>query len=211
MTKKYRTNLDFFKSLTSEACYWLGFISADGCIVYNKDKYIYQLIIHIHKKDIEHIKKLQNKLSDSPIREGKDGFISYAVCSKKLVEQLIKLGISPRKSLTNEFPTNIPEMYIRDFIRGYIDGDGWLGYDKTRKVEQLRIEILGTENFLISLKDIVENNIGYFTNGKVHKIKKANVYDLNIGSKDGVEKLYNWLYYDNCVNLERKWDRCLVR
>ncbi|TQR18464.1 LAGLIDADG family homing endonuclease [Psychrobacillus soli] len=45
--------------------------------------------------------------------------------SKIMKEDLAILGITPNKSLTVPFP-NIPEEYLFSFVRGVIDGDGWV-------------------------------------------------------------------------------------
>ena len=36
---------------------------------------------------------------------------------------LLKLGLTPNKSLTIKLP-KVPDVYLKDFVRGYFDGDG---------------------------------------------------------------------------------------
>jgi len=61
---------------------------------------------------------------------------------------LIKLGCVPKKSLILTFPTEeqVPQEFIYDFIRGYIDGDGYIQYDYIK--HRYRIIIAGTKAFL---------------------------------------------------------------
>ena len=48
---------------------------------------------------------------------------------------LAQFGVAPQKSLTLEFPTNIPADRIRDFVRGVIDGDGSIWIHNYRQVK----------------------------------------------------------------------------
>ncbi|MCB5934278.1 hypothetical protein LI012_00855 [Caldibacillus thermoamylovorans] len=45
--------------------------------------------------------------------------------SKLIADDLRKIGIYENKSLTVPFP-NVPNEYLPSFIRGVIDGDGWV-------------------------------------------------------------------------------------
>ena len=45
--------------------------------------------------------------------------------SKEIKKDLDLLGITARKSLIVPFPT-VPEEYLASFVRGVIDGDGWV-------------------------------------------------------------------------------------
>ena len=46
-----------------------------------------------------------------------------------MIEDLRRLGLTERKSLTMHFP-DVPEEYLWDFIRGCWDGDGSIHHDK---------------------------------------------------------------------------------
>ena len=67
-------------------------------------------------------------------------------------------GCTPRKSLALNFPTKeqVPDEYLYDFIRGYVDGDGHIRYDK-----RYEIVILGTKNFLQGLLSRIDKNWHY--------------------------------------------------
>ena len=45
--------------------------------------------------------------------------------SKKIKNDLATIGIGPNKSLTVPFPS-VPEEFLASFVRGVIDGDGWV-------------------------------------------------------------------------------------
>lgn len=45
--------------------------------------------------------------------------------SKTIKQDLEQLGVTPNKSYTVSFP-DVPDQYMPAFIRGVIDGDGWV-------------------------------------------------------------------------------------
>jgi len=67
--------------------------------------------------------------------------------SKPLCADLASYGILPRKSLTLEFSSAIPKAYHTEFLRGYIDGDGFVGICFSGKVHYLCVSFVGTEKF----------------------------------------------------------------
>ena len=96
--------------------------------------------------------------------------------AKKIFKDLIKLGVTPRKSLTLKFPTFLNEDLMRHFIRGYFDGDGciWDGKrqkrivkDKTVKlgyrektVHNVKFTFTGNDSFISDLQKYLVNKIG---------------------------------------------------
>ena len=120
--RKYDVNLNYFRNLNAQSCYWLGFISADGCVLNIPKRSMYGLTFTIKNDDQLHLKKLKDNLGGSPIKQNKNQDTVYYRCSsKQLAEQLIALGINPRKSLTNTYPKSIPREYHKDFIRGFLE------------------------------------------------------------------------------------------
>lgn len=114
LTKKPNKNIRFFKEInTEEKAYWLGFIYADGYVVYNKEQGNYELGIEISEVDKEHLNKF-NKCFNNEFkvttrqRTFKSGSVvkmcSVRVYSKDLVEDLINNQIVPSKSYSEIFP-----------------------------------------------------------------------------------------------------------
>ena len=56
----------------------------------------------------------------------------FRIANNNVYNDLIKLGLSPNKSLVITFP-NVPNRYVRHFIRGCWDGDGSVYIDKQSK------------------------------------------------------------------------------
>lgn len=131
-------NQDFFKTWSPSMAYILGFIFADGAIedVQKSSRTCYlSFSVSISDKalllKIKAAMNSQHKLYIRKRREvtfygktyiSKD-MITLRVGSKTIYNDLIKLGLTPRKSLTVIFP-KIPVCYLNFFIRGYFDDDG---------------------------------------------------------------------------------------
>jgi len=126
---KYKVNEEFFDKWSSQMAYVLGLLYADGSLEdasYLRGKYIRltstdkELIFRVRRwLDSEHTIIIYLK-PDSLY--GKQRYF-LRIGSHKLYNSLTKLGLYPNKSLTIKFP-NIPSKYLKDFIRGYFDGDG---------------------------------------------------------------------------------------
>lgn len=223
---KYTYNEDYFKKIdTAEKAYWLGFLYADGCITrfYRGEKLkSMSLELSLKDEDCEHLIKFNNALkSNVPIQHriiaGKYKADRIVINSTKMCRDLIKLGCTPTKSLTLEFPNNdiVPSEFINDFIRGYFDGDGGVSYtegeyfhsvrNKSYSQYHYRCYFCGNEQFLIELKKILNsNNIETSDLKKDNRSKAVNLY---IYGNDNIENFKKYIYTDNCVNLSRKFDK----
>jgi hypothetical protein len=126
--RKYTLNEDFFENIDSEEkAYLLGFIQADGCV--NDES----LIIGLAARDEGHLYKIRNILeANVPIRTY-DRIVNGKVFPRseiriykgKIRKNLNALGILPRKSMTSQ-PIQIDEELQQHYIRGLVDGDGWI-------------------------------------------------------------------------------------
>lgn len=157
--KKYTLNDDYFEKInTDKKAYFLGFILADGCIRKNS---IDIRIVEKHKYILEEFKKeLQ---CNKPIKFIKYDNINHQnqvglyIGSKKLVEDLSKLGIIKNKSydLDNFY---IPEGDLfYSFLRGIFDGDGCIHlFCKNQNNIKATFSIVGTNSFCIKIKSEIE-------------------------------------------------------
>lgn len=151
--KKPKFDHTVFRSIdTEEKAYWLGFIAADGCVSYDPSRAHYNLEIGLAVKDREHLekaKKFFKHTKEITYRESTNS-CRLTMCNKEMCEDLIKLGITPRKSLTLKFPESLDPPLIRHFIRGYFDGDGSIS--KSKKSITFKLSMLGTYEFLSSIR-----------------------------------------------------------
>lgn len=124
--RKFIIDHHFFDVIdTEEKAYWLGFITADGCVYKTK------LTINLQAADSPHLEKLAASLSsDYPVvptgRSPLSGpLVRWSASSPQIVRALKDLGITPRKSAT-VVPWQGPTSLMRHYWRGMVDGDGGL-------------------------------------------------------------------------------------
>lgn len=137
---KKEHNSSYFKEINSETkAYILGYIVADGSIEESNRKDRPSKLVRLRfgciSEDDEILRLIQRELAPNnnlrfyqPKGNRKQVTI-LQICDKELTSDLIDLyDIRPRKTFHSNFQfPNIPQQYKRDFIRGFIDGDGSIG------------------------------------------------------------------------------------
>ena len=124
----YKTkNENFFKKWSPEMAYVSGFFAADGSMIKNKRGAYF---IEFQSTDKEIINKIRKTIRANlaigeyqPKQENHNKRYRLQIGSKEIFKDLLKLGMTPNKSLTLKMP-KIPDKYFSHFIRGYFDGDG---------------------------------------------------------------------------------------
>lgn len=197
--RKYFLNENYFESIDSEnKAYWLGFIAADGCVyIDSRKKTRKTLRIELSKKDVEVLEKFKKDLkSEHPVKFWKKReSVSLSITCKKLVNDLINLGIVPKKTFKLNFP-NIKKKYYNHFIRGYFDGDGsWHVNDKNYVMFNLSC---ASDNFRKQLKDILNKDLNLNKN-----IKENNIALQYCGTRQS-KKFYDYIYKNSSLCLTRK-------
>lgn len=192
--KKINENIN-----TEEKAYWLGFLYADGCISSGNRN---DIELSLQLSDKEHLQKFKNFIGF----EGKLITDTYrcrvSFKNRKMKSDLIKLGCTPRKSLTLTFPTKeqVPKELIPHFIRGYLDGDGCvICTEKTNNVN-----ILGTKDMLqnICLHSGITTNRIYKSNAKSNKI-----FRLELNSRKDILHFCGYIYNNSKIYMERKFNK----
>lgn len=186
---------------TEEKAYWLGFLYADG---YVNDR---QIELTLKAEDLEHIKKFKAfTKSEHKISYRKEiNAYRITICSPKIALDLMNLGCTQAKSLTLTFPTKeqVPEHLVHHFMRGYFDGDGCISYGQG----QYRLCILGTDIFLDKYEDYILNTLNRTNRNK----RKYNglASSIQYAGTEQVYKIYNFLYKNATIYLERKYNKFL--
>jgi len=206
-----KINKKFFKKWTPEMAYVLGFIYADGNIILTKRKTWFWSIQITDKNILEQIKKTidsSHVISKKKKILGQKQLYRLQIGSKEMCNDLILLGLTPKKSKSLVFP-EIADKYLGDFIRGYFDGDGgvWLGdthTDRNRSTFTISTYFTsGSKFFLLSLKDKFEK-VGIIGGSLVTK-KKG--FDLKYSIKNSL-LLYKFMYNGSCsLFLTRKKEK----
>lgn len=190
-----------------EKAYWLGFLYADGYIgKRNKTDTSYRIELALKESDYNHLVKFKkfigtdNKISLHKNKLGNSYRIS--VGGKKIAQDLIDKGCLPNKSLILTFPTYdmIPKYLMRHFLRGYFEGDGWLGYSQNKKKH--RASIVGTKDFIYGFCEELKIIDDY--KNKLVSEGKAFGYEFRTQDCENVLKTL----YENCnIYLDRKYKR----
>ena len=196
-------NEDYFKKWSSNMAYILGFTLADGCIVHGTYKgYSDSLKFGVQKRDTDILEKIKKELdSDHKISVCKEAN-HFSITNQTIVNDLKKLGIKYRKSLRETVP-NVPKKYIKDFIRGIIDGDGSIHFDKRNYPT---ISVCGGENTITFIQDYFLSKFAIYS--KISKCKKNNEcqFIFYIAYRcNSAKTLIRYLYNDSNLYLERKF------
>ena len=208
--RKYTLDENYFKHInTSEKAYILGFICADGYVA--QDRICITLsqkdeeILYSIKKEIKSNQVLKYMIRNNPYTGLPTcHMIELQINSKRFVEPLLKMGLGNNKTYTlnGEIIKFIPKYLIRDFLRGYFDGDGNVLYSKRYNSGiKYNINICGNEDFLLNTYQ------KYFpsTNKMYYDKKSKQTYIWKISSKKKVEKFLHYLYCNSSIHLKRKY------
>lgn len=192
-------NDTIFESIdTEEKAYWLGFLYADGSISNTNNT----IELSLKSSDINHLIKFKYFLG---FEENKHIFQDDVRCrfqfsNKKVKQDLCILGCIPKKSLILTFPTTnqVPSAFMKDFIRGYIDGDGCL---HIKPNESPYLSIAGTKEFLQGLLKVTN-----WKNNKIYNPPNTKIYTISWGGKYVLNYL-DFIYEDANIFLDRKYEK----
>lgn len=214
--KKYNFNEYFFNNVDNELkAYWLGFLYADGNVYirgWDKGKSKGGTIeISLKAEDDYHLYNFRSDINGNMLINYRDVKLNgniYPSCrilinSINMARDLINYGCVPNKSLILEFPKTLADELLPHFIRGYIDGDGCVFFKVYNKNDTFSVSLLGTYNFLTSVKEVLKRN-GIKSSDV--KPKKSKAFLITITGRDNLVNLYNYLYKDATRFLGRKID-----
>lgn len=194
---------------TPDKAYMLGFITADGAVVFSKNssgnKEKGSLSIEVHEKDKEVLNFFSEKINPEakifPCFYKKKRNYRVYFSSTYLAKSLEKYGIVQNKSkIIKRVPMEfIPKNLLQYYFRGLIDGDGCILKNGSINIYS------GSKDFSLDVQRILEEEIGV----SHLKIYEGTSYFLSWGKKSDKEKFYNFLYsnLDKTFYYKRKYDR----
>lgn len=187
-------NHQAFDKLSPEACYWIGFLMADGNVSYLSENSAYISLV-LNNKDRDHLEKFQSFLNSNHaiIEIKKQNTLRVSVSSIELARALSYYGVVPNKSRTASIKTLQVE---RNFWRGVIDGDGSLGFSKGKPILQL----VGSLALVTQFENFVKA-LGTKTNASVRPHKSIYAFRL---SGTAAQFVIGVLYKDARTFLNRK-------
>jgi len=224
---KIHINENFFSSWSKEMAYVLGVVYTDGSIDPgtklnpSRKTTVKMPRLSISQKEPELLNKVlklmncdaklyhhKRYISDEGIVAG--ALYTFSITNEKIYHDLIKIGLTPDKSKTILFP-NIPQEYIRHFIRGCWDGDGSV-YLESRTGNIGAAYVSGSANFSAML--ILELAKAGLSRARIYKKKyrkklgeEGCSYSIRYRKREDCWKLYRLLYQDVSSDqyLERKY------
>ena len=195
--------------ITKETSYLIGLIQTDGHL-YQNTRNRGSLTIELADLDKDIIYKIAKLIPyDYSIskRKRKTNFsdhsssITLRVYNQEFRKWINESGVPyGKKSLIVKPPLYLKKLSINDYIRGLWDGDGSVGYTKTK------IPFLSFTTNSLNIKDFLENYISKITGNNHHhfsKPKRDNVFNIMITKEDAVA-LASILYPKNSKNISIK-------
>lgn len=189
---------DYFSTIdTPEKAYLLGIIQTDGNV--RKTNRNAALTITQHKDYAWYIEDMLLDFSDYICNTKDKNCRQLQIGSKTIVNDLINIGIVPNKTKeqTNEnickLWESIPIEFKGDFIRGCIDGDGYVTFFTQNRAmnESCNIGFCSVKEILIDkIIDFINKKFDY----KCGKDKDGNVYKLRITDRNKAIEIGNYLY-----------------
>jgi len=208
----YYINDRFFNTWNNETAYILGLLITDGCLSRAK-KGSYRISLCLNDKEL--LKKVADAMGSKhaiTLSRHQEGLHVFIFGRRRLVEDLMILGMKPRKSLDIKFP-DVPTQYLRDFIRGVFDGDGCVYYRTGSKTKLLNTSFVSaSKNFIYGLESAL--HILGMAKRKIYEYQNKNMqtkniyYTLRYCHKESLE-LFKIMYegLKNNLYLERKYDK----
>ncbi len=212
--RKYKLDEFMFEKIDTEfKAYFLGWMFSDGNVyikakrhtlsitVVETDKQIlddFNKIIFDNKKPLNY-RKAKDKITPKKVYKCKPCY-RLLIDSKKLCEDIQKLGCMPNKSKLIEFPENIPNHLIHHFIRGYFDGDGCI---RQNRVKWGRFGILSSKKFCKGLSNYLLKDLQI----KSSIYEETGCWELSVTNKFDLNKIFNYLYNNCNFKLNRKFEK----
>lgn len=208
---KVEYNKSFFETYTPLSCYWAGFLLADGCISVRPNKKDKFLTLNVSEKDKNHLEYFRTHLNSKNLKiitrhvklNNKNfNYCSIILYNNKICNDLeLNFNVIKNKSLRTIFPSNMPDEYKYDFIRGIIDGDGSISIYKDRGKNICRLSCVGNEYIM--------KYIGDYLNLKYSLFKNRNIYYLSYSFYNSCSAIIKLYFPISKFCLERKRDNFL--
>lgn len=182
--------------------YFCGYFLADGCFEsFRKNEDNARLVITSIDEDI--ITKLRDrispdrKLTKELLRSGNFSH-KFGFTSKEWFDLLYSIGIVRRKSTVPSIIKYPPTPYLRDFVRGWFDGDGSIHYNTKFGSPHFMWMLCGMQTHLEPLINLLPFNVNTFQ-------REDGLFRIYVTRKDDSIRLFDWLYSEATIYMDRKY------
>lgn len=217
MRRSGRMKLNYnFKSIDNEQeAYIVGFFMADGWVGKN------QLGMRLKESDVDILDKISNYFGELVKLRHEDNSYKFIVSSQTACLNAKKLGILSSKTNKKTIIPPMDENLLRHFIRGYFDGDGTIFICNSRGDQYFKGNICSPRvEILEQIQSIFLSNGIFCTINKESRIGrtmrvpnenktcvcKMDMYRLFFRKKHAIKKLFEYLYIDSTIFLQRKFN-----
>lgn len=206
---------NMFKQIdTEEKAYIIGLLWSDGHNHHTNQSGTISISLNEDDVDIlEKVKKVFYGNVDRPLYKVNKKKVnvkwknqySLCVCSKIISYDLLNLGMVSNKTFSIKMPDNIPSELVNHFLRGVFDGDGHFTIPRRNSFD-CTFGITGNMFLLKQIQDLFFNKLGL-------KYTKINITDnpkigrLRYTGIKSVNKIYNFLYQNSSLYMERKFKK----
>ena len=187
-----------FTELTPEAKYWIGYIFADGHLVFNNRQYS----ISLFSKDEAILKRFQSFIGEkAKFYKRPTGMCQVIYNSKPVTKWFMDTFNIPQKKALVLNPTIDIDWNI---LHGYFDGDGCIRMTLSKgKWPRYEAKLTTDSKVWADRISLFLENEGISTQIK----QKGNAYDVNIYGKANIRILYEKMYASNTSKLECKYNQ----
>lgn len=207
--------------LTAEAAYFLGLLWADGSIRWQPPVHTVNLTLsetewHLLEA-FQKFMGVDGHIHNVKVRKGKEGHKrqkSVNIGNKRLVEQIVALGVKQNKSnLDLPNPDCISDDIFHHWARGWLDGDGSISYGGVQDLPTPRIMWYGTETAVRYLAKKVADlacarpKEPYLSNKRL----TDKCWGVGWSNWMDVRKILLWLHQDGGTYAFRKHDRPMAQ
>lgn len=195
----YHMNESFLDSWSSDLAWFLGLMYADGHIWKDLSR------AALTAKSVPFLRQVRDLLQSNFRIELKATTPQLIINRQDRVFKLMSYGLTPAKSYTCKFPY-IPKEFLSHFVRGYMDGDGYISI---RKEGWLSIGTdIGSKDFRDGLVDvlseILESPVYITTRQRIRKGWNLHpIYSFRIHGERAA-KICRWVYQDSAP--QNRWD-----
>lgn len=183
--------------------YVAGLLAADGNVLKRQQR----VSLELGYRDRELVYLVHDQLAPQfPVRERTRSngtrTLQLAITSPDLCYDLGQLGITPRKSLTLQWPETLDAQFQRPFLLGYFDGDGFITWSRTNGHLYPRWGLLGTHEFLSKAMQVIVEATAVRPRA-IHSRSTARIHLFHINGCDAWT-VDRWLHVDGELGLARK-------
>lgn len=196
---------NFFETIeTEKQAYYLGLFIADGC-VYRFRKNTMFNILSLQREDSYMVEQFAKDVCATRkiVTDKRDGSRSITVTSNKMAYDLSKYGVIEDKTFMTYLPKIDKNLYSH-LIRGILDGDGNIGYRKTKEGrERWQIAFCGSYKLMSDIRDFLIKELNVYP---IKISKEDSIFSIRWTSKSDFYLICNYLYVNSHIYLNRKYE-----